>query len=467
MGKVLVVDDEKRMTVILKGAIEEEGHSVDAAFSGEQALSAIHGKGPYDLVITDLKMSPMDGLALLREIKEAHANTEVVLMTAYADAKTAVEAMKNGAYDYIVKPFQLDEIKLMVAKIMERRALLAENLNLREELGEARGLSSIVGESCAMRGVFGLASKVAATDATVLITGESGTGKDLLARAIHFHSTRGDRPFIQVNCGAVPETLLESELFGHEKGAFTGAYRSKPGRFESADRGTIFLDEIGDLPAGTQVKLLEVLQEKSFTRLGGTATTTVDVRIIAATNKDLERAMREGRFREDLYYRLNVFPIHMPALRDRPDDIPLLIEVILKRHGHAPNKIVPDAVGLLRIYRFPGNVRELENLLERAVILAGEGHVTPGHFPTLLQVAAESAPGMTAGSSGEVSLEGDRTAMTLSQLERDMILKALKKAAGNKSQAARLLGITRRALYSKMETHAIPISWSDVGSDGE
>jgi DNA-binding NtrC family response regulator len=453
---VLVVDDEKKMTVILRGALEEDGHDVDVAFSGEGALGLLKTSDAYDLVLTDLKMSPVDGLELLRGVKSAHPETEVVLMTAYADAKTAVEAMKSGAYDYVVKPFQLDEIKLMVSKIMERRALLQENLDLREELGEAQGMSSIVGASDAMKQVFGLASKVAKTDATVLLTGESGTGKDLLARAIHFHSPRGDKPFMKVNCGAVPETLLESELFGHEKGAFTGAYKFKQGRFAAAEGGTVFLDEIGELPAGTQVKLLQVLQEKSFTRLGGASTVTVDVRLIAATNRNLEKAMKDQSFREDLFYRLNVFPIHMPALRERHDDIPLLIEVILKKHGHAPDKISSDAAALLSSHSFPGNVRELENLLERAVILAGEGQVTCEHFPTL--PGASSPCGREGSSAG-----GDRTAMSLSQLERDMILKALEAAAGNKSQAARLLGITRRALYSKMETHGIPISWKKEG----
>jgi DNA-binding NtrC family response regulator len=451
LGRVLVVDDEKKMTMILKGALEEDGHAVDTAHSGRDAFSALKGGEAYDLVLTDLKMSPIDGLELLRGIKSSHPGTEVVLMTAYADAKTAVEAMKGGAYDYVVKPFHLDEIKLMATKIMERRDLLKENISLREELGETQGLSSIVGTSAAMQQVFGLASKVAATDATVLVTGESGTGKDLLARAIHFHSPRGDKLFMKVSCGAVPETLLESELFGHEKGAFTGAHMFKQGRFAAAGGGTVFLDEIGELPAGTQVKLLQVLQEKSFTRLGGTATTTVDVRLIAATNRDLEKAMKDGDFREDLFYRLNVFPIHMPALRDRPDDVPLLIEIILKRHGHPPDKISPDVAAALSLHSFPGNVRELENLLERALILAGEGRVTAQHFPTL--------PGAAAGSQGSGSSSEERTAMSLAGLERDMIMKAIESAAGNKSQAARLLGITRRALYSKMETHGIPISW--------
>ncbi len=457
------------MTVILRGALQEDGHSVDTAYSGREALSLIESGRVYDLLITDLRMSPVDGLELLRRVKAAQSGTEVVLMTAYADAKTAVEAMKSGAYDYIVKPFQLDEIKLMASKVMERRALMAENISLREELEEAHGFSSIVGASDAMKLVFDLAAKVAGTDATVLITGESGTGKDLLARAIHTHSARGDHPFVKVNCGAVPETLLESELFGHEKGAFTGAHRAKPGIFETADGGSIFLDEIGELPGGTQVKLLQVLQEKTFMRLGGRVATTVDVRIIAATNRDIAKAMKDGTFREDLYYRLNVFPIHVPALRHRAEDIPLLIETILKRHGHAPNKISHEALSLLSAYQFPGNVRELENLLERALILAGEGEVSVEHFPVVPQrgAAATDGPGdsgLEPASEAGRAPSDDRTAMSLSDLEREMILKALKRAAGNKSRAAKLLGITRRALYSKMETHGIPISWRDGDS---
>jgi DNA-binding NtrC family response regulator len=449
VGRVLVVDDEKKMTVILKGALEDEGHSVDTALSGEEALACVEGGPPYQLVITDLKMSPVDGLEVLRRVKAASPETEVVLMTAYADAKTAVDAMKGGAYDYVIKPFQLDEIVLMAAKIMERRELIKENLDLREALAETQGLGNIVGTSAAMKEVFALAAKVAATDATVLITGESGTGKDLVARAIHFHSNRGDKPFLKVNCGAVPETLLESDLFGHEKGAFTGAYKTKQGRFEAANGGTVFLDEIGDLPGATQVKLLQVLQERSFVRVGGTKTISVDVRIIAATNRDLEKAMREGTYREDLFYRLNVFPIHIPSLSARPEDIPLLIEAIMKRHGHAPDKITPGAVESLCSYSFPGNVRELENLIERAVILAGEGKIGAEHFPSL----RGRGPGPATDQS--------QVAMNLSGLERGMILRALEKARGNKSQAARLLGITRRALYSKMETHGIPLVWEE------
>jgi len=447
VGRVLVVDDEKKMTVILKGALEEEGHTVDTALSGKEALAKLKSGPPYHFVLTDLKMSAVDGLEVLRQTKTVSPETEVVLMTAYADAKTAVEAMKGGAYDYIVKPFELDEIVLMAAKVMERHDLLRENLDLREALGEARGLGGIVGASEAMKNVFTLAAKVAATDATVLITGESGTGKDLLARAIHFHSTRGDRPYVKVSCGAVPETLLESELFGHEKGAFTGAHKSKQGRFETANGGTVFLDEIGEIPPGTQVKLLQVLQEKSFVRLGGTKTTHVDVRIIAATNRDLAKAMKEGAFREDLFYRLNVFPIHVPPLSERPDDVPLLIEAVLKKHGHAPDKITPDALAVLCSHSFPGNVRELENLLERALILTGDEAIGSEHFPSL--GGADRSPSEDPGKAG----------MNLNKLERGMIMRALEKAEGNKSRAARLLGITRRALYSKMETHGIPIAW--------
>jgi two-component system NtrC family response regulator len=447
VGRVLVVDDEKKMTVILKGALEEEGHTVDTAISGEEALAKLKSAPPYHLILTDLKMSPVDGLEVLRRTKTVSAETDVVLMTAYADAKTAVEAMKGGAYDYIVKPFELDEIILMAAKIIERHDLLRENLDLREALGEARGLGGIVGASEAMKSVFALAAKVAATDATVLITGESGTGKDLLARAIHFHSTRGERPFVKVSCGAVPETLLESDLFGHEKGAFTGAHKSKEGRFETADGGTVFLDEIGEIPPGTQVKLLQVLQEKSFVRLGGTKTTHVDVRIVAATNRDLEKAMKEGGFREDLFYRLNVFPIHIPPLSERPEDVPLLIEAVLKKHGHAPDKITPDALAVLCSHSFPGNVRELENLLERALILAGDGAIGSEHLPSL------------GGADRSRPEDPAKVGMNLNKLERGMIMRALEKAQGNKSLAARLLGITRRALYSKMETHGIPVAW--------
>ena len=437
MAKILVVDDEAKMCVILQGMLEERGHRVITAQDGRRAQKLAAGQD-LDVVITDLKMSPADGLQVLREVKKASPETEVVLMTAYASVQTAIQAMKQGAYDYIIKPFDLDEMGLLVDRILEKKRLVLENRQLREEFGGAREREMVTGKSPQMKELLTLVDKVAGSDVTVLVRGESGTGKELVAEAIHRSSPRAGGPLVAVNCAALTETLLDSELFGHEKGAFTGAIKRKLGRFELAQRGTVFLDEIGDVSAALQAKLLRVLQEKTFVRVGGTETITADVRLISATNRDLEQAIRQGHFREDLYYRLSVFPIRVPPLRERREDIPDLVEFFLRQRGRQLSDIDPAALDQLIRYDWPGNVRELENVIERAVILAagGEG-IGPAHLPL-----PASSPAAAAAPGEELNLE---------RLERESILLALSKSGGNKSAAARLLGITRRTLYSRME----------------
>jgi DNA-binding NtrC family response regulator len=453
--RVLVVDDERKMGVLLKGTLEEDGHEVTALERSREAWDRL-AREPVDLLVTDLKMAPPDGLALLERAREVRPQAAVILMTAYASAQTAVAAMKAGAYDYLVKPFELEELRLRVQKLeRERRlgedvrVLRHENALLRQETGRGASFGKLLGRSAVMRNVFEMAEKVAATDATVLIRGESGTGKGLIARAIHERSPRAAGPFMAVNCGALPENLLESELFGHEKGAFTGAVSRKPGRFVTADTGTIFLDEIGEVPVSLQVKLLQVLEERQFHPVGSDRPVTVDVRVIAATNRDLERAIEEGDFREDLFYRLNVFPLSVPPLRARREDVPLLLDHFLTRLGRSPEDLDADARGAILSHPLPGNVRELENLVERAAILAGKGPIRPEHVPVASSPAAAASGGPCLVP--EIPDEG----LSLESLEKELILRALDKARGNKSQAARLLGLTRRTLYSRLERHGL------------
>ena len=443
MSRILVVDDEARMAGLIKMELEEHDHTVSTASDGAMALELVD-RYDFDLVLTDLRMPGMDGLTLLRSVRERSPETAVVLMTAYASAQTAVSAMKEGAYDYLIKPFEMDELLIMVERIDSRRRLVLENVQLRENLGT--GEVTILGESAAMRDVFELVEKVADQDTTVLIEGETGTGKELIARSIHATSHRAGSPFVVVNCAAIPDTLIESELFGHEKGAFTGADRKKLGRFELADGGTVFLDEVSELTGQAQVKLLRVLQERSLERLGGSGTINVDVRVLAATNRNLQEQISRGGFREDLYYRLNVFPILLPPLRERAEDIPLLA-------GHFASSlraggVAPEAVKILQEYRWPGNVRELENVIERAAILAGSGQEITARFISHLEaipVHREDAPRVTIPEGG----------VDIEDLEKQHILEALRKAGGNKSEAARLLHMTRRRLYSRMQHHDI------------
>jgi DNA-binding NtrC family response regulator len=449
--RVLVVDDEVRNAELTALELREAGHETEFVNGGASALRRLEGTA-FDAVITDLRMAPPDGLALLGDVKKRWPETTVVLMTAYASLETARRALKLGAYDYVDKEGEFrEELKAILEKVARERQLTSENRRLAGTVDSlTRDLATIVGEAPSMARAVELARKVAGTDSTVLLRGESGTGKDLFARAIHFSSRRAAGPWVKVNCGALPEALLESELFGHERGAFTGAVRQKPGRFEDAARGTLFLDEIGELPIPLQVKLLQVIEEKTFTRVGGNQPLTVDVRIIAATNRDLEAMVREREFREDLFFRLNVFPVTLPPLRERPGDVRALAEFFLRRHGASADKLTPQAREALEGYPFPGNVRELEYALERAMILAGSDPIDAEHLSL-------SAPLGAAGSDmagrpvwvPEIPPEG----LSFEVLERELILKALERARGNKSRAARLLGLTRRTLYSRMERH--------------
>jgi len=439
--RILVVDDEEKLRRVIELQLSTAGFDVDKAASAEEALKIVERA---DLVLTDLKLPGMDGLELLAAIRRQNSHAPVVVMTAFGTIEVAVEAMKAGAVDFLLKPFSLDHLMAVIHKALEVRALRDENRQLREELGKRYQFDNIIGRSPAMQEIFATIERVAPTRATVLLAGESGVGKDLIARAIHFHSPRRDRPFVKINCTALPENLMESELFGYEKGAFTGANTTKPGKFEQADTGTVFLDEIGDVPGSVQVKLLRILQEREFERLGSNQTRHIDVRVIAATNQDLRMALEQGTFREDLYYRLNVVPINIIPLRERMADIPFLAEHFLCKYAEeAGNKITaitPGAMSRLAAYHWPGNVRELENVIERSVVMCS------GTWLDAADIKLDNAP-RPRNAAGEFSLP---PGMTLDQYEQELIREALKRAEGNKSQAARALGLTRNALRYRL-----------------
>jgi DNA-binding NtrC family response regulator len=442
--RLLVVEDEANMLRVLELQLAGAGFAVEKASNAEQAL-AILERGGLDLVLTDLRLPGMDGLRLLERIRGIDASLPVIIMTAFGTVETAVQAMKAGASDYILKPFSLDDLMMTIDKVLELHTLRDENRRLKDELGHKYQFDNIIGKSPKMQEVFAAVSRVAPTRATVLLAGESGIGKDLIARAIHHHSPRRDRPFVKINCSALPENLMESELFGYEKGAFTGAASAHAGKFEQADGGTAFLDEIGDVPPPVQVKLLRVLQEREFERLGSNKTLRVDVRVIAATNQDLRAALEQGAFREDLYYRLNVVPINIPPLRERKEDIPYLVEHFLAKYseetGGRVHSITPAAMEKLIAYHWPGNVRELENIIQRAMVLAPGPALEPG------DIQLDSARRAAATADGIPFLpEG----MTLDQYEQQLIREALRRCDGNKSQAARLLGLTRNALRYRL-----------------
>jgi DNA-binding NtrC family response regulator len=418
------------------------GFDVDKAANAEEGLKIVDRA---DMVLTDLKLPKMDGLEFLNIIRRQNAQVPVVMMTAYGSVETAVEAMKAGATDFLLKPFSLDHLMQVVYKALEMRALREENRELKAELGRRYEFDNIIGRSGSMQEIFNTIERVAPSRATVLLTGESGVGKDLIARAIHFHSPRKDKPLVKINCTAIPENLMESELFGYEKGAFTGAQTSKPGKFEQADLGTVFLDEIGDVPAAIQVKLLRVLQEREFERLGSNVTRHIDIRLVAATNQDLRAALEQGTFREDLYYRLNVVPINIPPLRERKQDIPFLANHFVRKlapdTGCSVESITDAAMEKLMGYHWPGNVRELENVIERSLVMA------TGTKLDVADIKLEDAP-RARQQSGDTHFLPD--GLTLDQYEQDIIREALKRADGNKSQAARLLGLTRNALRYRL-----------------
>jgi len=441
MANILVVDNEERMCKIIKAALEMENHEIDMAFSGSEAVQILRGDQSYDIVITDLKMQEVDGIQVLKIAKEIPDPPQVILITAFASQNTAVEAMRSGAFDYLIKPFEMEELSLRINRIIAQKKLLAENIKLKEEL-KSQYVPNIVGKSEKMREVYGLINKVAKSDATVLILGESGTGKELVAEAIHTQSNRAEDRFIAVNCAAMPETLLESELFGHEKGAFTGATERKIGFFELAHQGTLFLDEIGDVSLGIQAKLLRVLQNKEIIRVGGREKITVDARVLTATNRNLESMIEEGTFRSDLYYRINIFPLSLPPLRERKEDIPELIEYFLGRLGD--KGITAQAKMKLMEYDWPGNIRELLNILERAAIVA-ETTIDVQHLP---KIESQRVNESQIYEIPDVGIQ-------LDDVEKRLILSALDKSRGNKTKAAELLGLTRRRLYSMMERFGI------------
>jgi DNA-binding NtrC family response regulator len=440
---ILIVEDEAKMRRLLELNLADAGFQTLSAGDAETGLKLLQNDS-VDLVLTDLKLPGMNGLDFLAAVKRFQAALPVVVMTAFGTVETAVEAMKAGASDYILKPFSLDEMRMVVHKELDVHRLRAENRSLREALQQRYQHPNVVARSVKMQEVLAMVERVAPTNSTVLLGGESGVGKDLVARAIHEKSRRASGPFIKINSTAIPENLLESELFGYEKGAFTGAATSKPGKFELADKGTLFLDEIGDVPPVTQVKLLRVLQEREFERLGGTRTIKVDVRLVAATNRDLRAALEQGTFREDLYYRLNVVPIDIPPLREHKEDIPDLVNLFLFRQVDEPagkiTGVSPEARRVLMDHHWPGNVRELQNIMERAMALA------PGSILEAADIHFDSQRAKPTHSAEPLLPEG----MTLEQWEDDMIREALRRANGNKSQAARRLGLSRNALRYRL-----------------
>src|SRR5579885_1093004 len=439
--RVLVVEDEEKLRRVIELQLTSAGFEVDKAATAEEGIKVVDRA---DLVLTDLRLPHMDGLERRALIRRQNAQVPVVVMTAYGSIETAVESMKAGATDFLLKPFSLDHLMQVVQKALEVRALRDENRKLKEELGRRYEYDNIIGRSEPMQEIFATVERVAPSRATVLLAGESGVGKDLIARAIHFRSPRKDRPLVKINCSAIPENLMESELFGYEKGAFTGAVTSKPGKFEQADTGTVFLDEIGDVPGPIQVKLLRILQEREFERLGSNVTRHTDVRVIAATNQDLRAALEQGTFREDLYYRLNVVPINIPPLRDRKQDIPFLANHFVRKLGPdsgSPVEAVTDAgLAKLMAYHWPGNVRELENVIERSLVMCASTYLD----------AADIKLDTTPRPRGPVGAAFLPEGMSLDQYEQELIREALRRADGNKSQAARLLGLTRNALRYRL-----------------
>jgi len=447
--KILVVDDDESHRIMLRAVLKEGGYHVTEAADGTGAVKAVETEA-FDLILMDIRMTNMDGIEALTEIRKISPLVPVLIMTAYASVKTAVEALKAGAFDYVTKPLDIEEVKILIEKGLEQYHLRTENLALKERIGDRFDFSRIIGRSGKMATLLDTLAMVAPSDATVLIMGESGTGKEVVANAIHHNSPRAGQPFIKVSCAALPETLLESELFGHEKGAFTGAVSRREGRFQLAHRGTIFLDEVGEMSPALQTKLLRVLQEKEFEPLGSARTIKVDIRVIAATNKDLTKEVKEGRFREDLYYRLNVVPITMPPLRERKEDIPPLADhflAVYREKNRKPLKSISGkALDLLVRYDWPGNIRELENSIERAVIMAREEMITPVDFPPQIQRLSEE---------GEKEGSAIPYGMSLGEMERGLIVKTLAEMGGNRTRAAEILGINRRTLQNKLKEYGL------------
>ena len=451
MGTVLVVDDERSMREFLSICLKRAGHNVLVAASGKDALETLDSH-PVEVVVTDLRMpGNLDGLALLKIVTERPGDIEVIVVTAFATPETAIAAMKQGAYDYLTKPFKIDEINAVIHRAFEKQALVRANAALRQQIEGRYRLASLIGKSPQMQKIFDLIGKIHSAKTSVLLTGESGTGKELVARALHSEGNRAESPLVTVNCGAIPDALMESELFGHVKGAFTGATQDQPGLFRQANTGTLFLDEIGELSLNLQVKLLRALQERKIKPVGATEEVSLDVRVIAATNRELEAEVSNGAFRHDLYYRLNVIEVRLPPLRDRPEDIPLLIEHFLQRYTREQGKrivgITPPAMQLLCSYDYPGNIRELENIVERAVTLTNNTHIGVDTLPKLQQ-----SPdfGTTDGSKIRIPDEGIQLDRILNEYERAIIENALRSSKGVRKRAAQLLGISFRSLRYRL-----------------
>ncbi|TLD40071.1 MAG: Response regulator of zinc sigma-54-dependent two-component system [Candidatus Jettenia ecosi] len=452
--KILVVEDDEYVLGSIRILLNKEGYEVNTALNGLEALN-LYRRESYDLVIADLKMPQMDGIELLKQLKLEFSDVSLIMMTAYGSIRTAVEAMKMGAYDYVTKPVSAEEIRLVIQRALERQNLITEIKTLRKELEERFSLDNIIGKSYAMQQVYDLILQVANTDATVLITGETGTGKELVAHAIHHNSKRKNCPFVVINCSALPESLLESELFGHEEGAFTGATKQRVGKFEFADTGTVFFDEMGNLPLSMQTKLLRLLQEKSFERIGGNQTIKVDVRILAATNKDLNKLSEEGCFRKDLYYRLNVIPIQLPSLKERREDIPLLVTHFIEKYNKVFKKeiksISQNVLNIMMSYGWPGNIRELENLVERALIMAKDQIISEIELPVSNQKQTrERIEDIDNNQIIDISLED-----FLAHCENKYITRLLKQCKGRIDSSAKISGIDVKTLYRKMKKYNI------------
>jgi two-component system, NtrC family, response regulator PilR len=460
--KILVADDEQSMREFLDIMLKKEGYKVSLASNGEEVVKLIDND-LFDLVLMDIRMPKLDGISALKKIKSTSPETVVIMITAYASADTAIKAMKEGAYDYITKPFKVEEIKLIINNALEKKNLQKENILLKQVVRDRYHFGNIIGQSPKMMALYDLLEKVSPTKTNILIAGESGTGKELVAKAIHYNSVRKEKPFVTLNCGAIPESLIESELFGHMRGAFTDAIATKKGLFEVADEGTIFLDEISELPLLMQVKLLRVLQDKEFKRVGGTEDIRVDIRIISATNKDLEEAVKEKHFREDLFYRLNVIQIKLPPLRDRKEDIPILAGHFLKKYSEELNKNIlktsPEALQILLNYEYPGNVRELQNIIERAVALESGQELTVHNLSSYLS----EQPLLRKGPIDiEIPNEGIDLEKMVEDLERTLLLKALDKTKGIKKKAAELLRINFRSMRYRLEKYGL-----NHGADSE
>ena len=454
--RILVVDDEESIREFLEIMLRKEGYEVTCAEDGKQALDVVK-KRSFDLVISDMQMPNMTGMDLLREVKAQYPDMLFMMITAFGTTETAVEAMKFGAYDYILKPFKIDEVRINIANALRSQNLEVENRTLKKELNKEYSFQSLVGNSDSMHRIYDLVKRVSQTPTNVLVTGESGTGKEVVAKAIHYNGPLKDKPFVTINCGAIPESLMESEMFGHKKGSFTGAIADKAGLFEVADGGSLFLDEVGELPLTIQVKLLRAIQERVIRRVGGTEDAKIEVRIIAATNRELEEMVKQGTFRQDLYYRLNVINIKTPPLRERADDIPLLANHFLKKYNERLNKsiqgISDEAMEMLKKYDYPGNVRELENIIERTVALEGGATILPESLPPF--VNTPSGRKMASAHEIEVTDDGLDLDKVMGQIEKELLVKAIHAAGGIKKKAAKLLNITFRSMRYRVEKYSL------------